>query len=228
MKQIDDIEIAKAVINNDGVRCLVATEIPIKFNKEDIYSCVGGNFWGRNDEKWPVSQEGNPLIAWLQIYCKDLPYAYGPFYKKQLITFFISKEAYHYHYIATRDHSHFVVREYLEDETLVPLPKPHDIDINKHYKIQWEEKTDFPELSRYSRLFTDQLSEKIKEDSDFEFKNFYKTKIWGWPTPIQTNQKYPTEYVLQIPASDIFMYADCGLAYIDNGSNGWDVIFESG
>src|SRR5215210_2550394 len=90
--KITDIEVAKAIIAHEGVDCFHGAESPAGKQPNHLVSCIGGSFWGEPEETWPLSDDGRPLIPWLQIVCTEMKGLYGAFYKKEAVCFYLDKE----------------------------------------------------------------------------------------------------------------------------------------
>jgi uncharacterized protein YwqG len=225
--KVNDIELAKAIIEYEAVDCFIGQQVEFNESPAGLVSQVGGIFWGKRDESWPLSRESKPLLPWLQIVCSEMKDLYGPFYKKQLLTFFIEDEFDGSEALSLADNNEFVVREYDLGDNLVKLIPPDNLDLSSCKRVIWKASKDFPSMSKYYRLFSENVYNQLADIEDFEFENKDGIKINGWPSPLQSNQKYPGTFDLQIDVTDNFMYADSGIGFLKKSGGQWDVVFES-
>ncbi len=224
--KVSDIEVAKSVIAHEAVRCFLAQET--KGGKPSKpTSCFGGIFWGKAGETWPTSADGAPLLPWLQILCADVKQAYGPFYRPQLIAFYVDPEFFGGEASSKPDKSEFVVRTYQQEDRLKPLERPKELKEHKYVGITWKETLDYPSLSKYYRLFESSVYSALCELKKFNYENKPGTKIGGWTTPVQTDQEYPDAWDLQIDGTPNYSYADSGIAYLSNRGEKWYTRFET-
>jgi uncharacterized protein YwqG len=224
--KIADIEIAKAVIAHEAVNCFVGKEGPLLKQPSKLISGTGGVFWGKSGEQWPRSDEGKPLIPWLQIVCTEIKGLSGPFYGRKAVCFYIDEEFDDFTDVSKPDGNDFVVREYLLGEKLKPLPRPDGLEHHKFRRVTWKKTQDYPAISKYEELFEDSVYSALYEDRLFTFKNHSGIKIGGWSTPIQTDQRYPGEFDLQIDMTKNYMYGDSGIGYLSANGGIWNLMFE--
>jgi hypothetical protein len=224
--KIVDIEVAKAVIAHEAVDCFLAKEEPVSKQPTNLVSCTGGVFWGRPGEEWPRSTSDKPLIPWLQIVCTEMKGLYGPFYRREAVCFFIDEEFSHGEAVSKLDEADFVVREYLLDEKLAPLRCPPGLERHKFHKVVWQKTSDYPAISKYHGLFDDSVYSALCDDKRLKFVNHSGIKIGGWPTPVQTGQRYPGEFDLQIDMTENYMYGDSGIGYLSASGSTWYLEFE--
>lgn len=227
MALISDIDTAMAVIANEAVDCYCGEEQQQTVQPEHPVSCTGGVFYGLPGEQWPSTTDGEPLVPWLQVICKDLINPYGAFYHRQAVTFFIRNEFDDFEATSATDTADFVVREYALDQTLVPLIRPPELQNHPFHQVTWKQQPDYPALSKYTRLFARQVYRDLCDREPFEYENHFGIKIGGWPTPVQGNQDYPGSCDLQIDMTENYSYGDSGIGYLKRTGTGWYVIFES-
>jgi len=227
--RISDIETAKAVIGHEAVPCYVARFDWKKRKKQPatLTSCFGGRFWGRQGESWPVSAQGTPLFPWLQVNCSDVKRAYGPFYGKRVIAFYLNQDFRDGDVSSKDDEADFVVRTYLPGERLTPLVRPKPLVGHRYVEIRWREENDYPSLSKYYDLFAEETYSALCDAEGFEYDNKGGTKIGGWTSLLQTDQEYPGSWDLQISITPNFMYLDSGIAYLKKTGDGWYARFDT-
>lgn len=225
--KISDVEVAKAVIANDGVDCFVGKEGPLSIQPAKMVSCVGGVFWGKPEEAWPQSARGRPLIPWLQIVCAEMKGLYGPFYQREAVCLYLDGEFAEAVELSGKDKCNLVVREYPEGERLVPLDRPTGLEDHKFHQVTWEKARDYPAFEKYNNLFEDSVMSTLCADKQFEFANLSGIKIGGWPTPLQSHQRYPGEFDLQIDITENYMYGDSGVGWLSREIGYWYLMFES-
>jgi len=225
--QVTEIEVAKAIIAHEAVDCFIGKWEKAAKQPKAPTSCIGGAFWGLKGESWPVAEDGTPLFPWLQIVCSEMKGLYGAFFKKQAVSFFLKPDFDGYEEVSKTDQCVFVVREYGPKDKLVPLPRPKSLTGHRFRKISWKKTKDYPNLSKYYELFDDQVYDALCQLKRFKYANRSGIKIGGWPTPIQTDQRYPGEWDLQIDITSNYMYADSGIAYLSKSKDYWYVLFET-
>lgn len=224
--KIDNLEVAKAIIAHEAVECFVGKQQPTSVQPAELESCVGGIFWGLPGEEWPRSEVGIPLIPWLQIVCTEMKELYGCFYRRQSVCFYIDPEFSESEATSRHDRNSLVVREYSLEQVLMPLSRPTELEQHKVHRVRWEKTLDYPSISKYYRLFEDSVYSAICKAEPFEYDNHSGIKIGGWPTPVQSDQRYPGEFDLQIDMTENYMYGDSGIGYLSRKSGDWYVLFE--
>jgi uncharacterized protein YwqG len=224
--QIADIEVAKAVIAHEAVDCFLGKEEPASKQPKNLVSCTGGAFWGALGDEWPRSASGKPLIPWLQIVCTEMKGLYGPFYGRQVVCFHIDEEFGAVEAASKLDRSDFVVREYRVGDKLAPMQRPTELTHHKFHRVTWHKTPDYPSISKYYDLFAESVYSALCDDKSFKCQNHSGIKIGGWPTPVQSDQRYPGEFALQIDITENYMYADSGVAYLSSKAGAWVVMFE--
>src|SRR5262245_40450679 len=132
--KISDVEIARAVIAHEAIDCFVGKEEASSKQPTNLVSCTGGIFWGKPGEVWPTSADRKPLIPWLQIVCTEMKRLYGPFYRRELVCFYINNEFSGADAVSEQDGNDFVVREYRLEEKLAPLIRPAGLEHHKFHK----------------------------------------------------------------------------------------------
>lgn len=224
--KIDNIGVAQAVIAHEVVDCFLAREEAPSKQPKELVSCTGGVFWGKAGEQWPRSATGEPLIPWLQIVCTEMKGLYGPFYRKQLVSFFIKENFDEVGAVSKPDASDFVVREYPLGEKLAPLQRPAGLRRHKFHRVVWKKTPDYPAISKYHGLFDDAVYTALCKAKRLKFQNRNGIKIGGWPTPLQSPQRYPGAYALQIDMTDNYQYGDSGIGYLSASGGTWYLDFE--
>ncbi len=224
--KISDVDVAKAVIAHEAVDCFLAKEESASKQPTNLLSCTGGVFWGKAGEEWPRSANDKPLIPWLQIVCSEMKGVYGPFYRREVVTFFIDEEFSEAEATSKPDAADFVVREYRLGEKLAPLKRPAGLERHKFHKVAWQKTSDYPSISKYHGLFGDSVYSALCDDKRLKFVNRSGIKIGGWPTPVQSPQRYPGEYHLQIDMTENYMYGDSGVGYLSANGGTWYLLFE--
>jgi uncharacterized protein YwqG len=225
--KISDVEVAKAVIVHEAVDCFLGTEDKASEQPPRLVSCIGGVFWGLPAEEWPRSAEGKPLIPWLQIVCPEMQGLYGPFHRRQAVCFYIDEDFSDAEAVSKQDRSGFVVREYPEGVELAPIRRPAGLEDHGFHRVGWKKTVDYPSISKYRELFEGSVYSALREDKSFKFQNHYGIKIGGWPTPVQSGQRYPGESDLQIDMTANFTYCDSGIGYLSADGDTWHLMFES-
>lgn len=61
---------------------------------------------------------------------------------------------------------------------------------------------------------------------DFKYENKSGIKLGGWPTPVQSDERYPGSYDLQIDMTENYMYGDSGIGFLSRGEGKWHLLFE--
>ncbi len=224
--KIADVEVAKAVIAHEAVDCFLGKEETASKQPAKLTSCTGGVFWGKPGEEWPKNSNGAPLIPWLQIVCTEMKGLYGPFYGRQAVCFYIDGEFIEAEALSTQESGDFVVREYLLDEKLTPLVRPAGLERHKFHQVKWQKTSDYPSISKYYKLFEDSVYSALCDDKRRKYVNRSGIKIGGWPTPVQTDQRYPGAFDLQIDITENYMYGDSGVGYLRSSGGVWYVMFE--
>ena len=224
--RISDVAVAKAVIAHEAVSCFRGTERKVSVQPRTLVSCVGGVFWGRAEESWPVSAKGQPLFPWLQIVCTEMEGLYGAFYKRKAVCFYLRQDFDGYDAWSQPDQADFVVREYGLADKLEPLHRPDALRGHPFHRVVWKKMLDYPSLGKYHGLFEKSVYDAISGVKRFEYDNRYGHKIGGWPTPIQREQQYPGTYDLQIDSTENYMYGDTGIGYLSRDDQRWYVLFE--
>lgn len=151
---------------------------------------------------------------------------YGPFYRRQAICFYIDESFSGAEASSTQDANGFVVREYQLGEQLEPLRRPVELERHHFHRVTWNKIQDYPSISKYYGLFEESVYSALCDDERLEFINHSGIKIGGWPTPIQSDQRYPNEFDLQIDMTDNYVYADSGIGYLSGIRGIWHVMFE--
>ena len=151
---------------------------------------------------------------------------YGPFYQREAVCFYLNEEFYDAEAVSKLDGCDFVVREYRPGEKLIPLARPDGLEGHKFHRVTWKKAPDYPSISKYYSLFEDSVYSSLCDDKRLKFRNCSGIKIGGWPTPVQTNQRYPGEFDLQIDMTENYMYGDCGVGYLSSSGGTWYLMFE--
>jgi len=151
---------------------------------------------------------------------------YGPFYRRQALCFYIDEGFSGAEAVSKQDKSDFVVREYRLGDNLTPLRRPQRMDRHKFHRVAWEKTSDYPSISKYYGLFDDSVYAALCDDKQLKYLNRAGIKIGGWPTPIQTGQRYPGEFNLQIDMTENYMYGDSGVGYLSASGGAWYLLFE--
>lgn len=224
--KITDIDVAKAVIAHEAVDCFLGAEAPTSEQPADLVSSTGGTFWGRRGEEWPRSAKGKPLIPWLQVVCSEMKGLYGPFYRRQAVCFFLDEGFSDAAAVSNEGVAEFVVRQYAPGEELAPLSRPEALSRHEFHRVAWTKTPDFPSVSKYYDLFEDSVYSAICDDEHFPYENRSGIKIGGWPTPVQTDQRYPGEFDLQIDMTKNYRYGDSGIGYLKARGDRWHLVFE--
>lgn len=224
--KIADAEVAKAIIAHEEVDCFLGKEGPASKQPTELVSCTGGVFWGKPGEQWPSSTNGKPLIPWLQIVCTEMKGLYGPFYRRQAVCFFIDEEFSAADAVSEQDGSNFVVREYPLGDKLAPLHRPAGLERHSFHRVSWQKTADYPSISKYYGLLEDSVYSDLCDDKQLNYLNHSGIKIGGWPTPVQSRQRYPGEFDLQIDITENYMYGDSGVGYLSSRGGRWHLMFE--
>lgn len=151
---------------------------------------------------------------------------YGPFYQREAVCFYIDQEFEGVEAVSKVDESDFVVREYPLGEKLAPLVRPSGLDRHKFHRVTWKKAMDYPCISKYYRLFDDSAYSAICDDKRFKYVNRCGIKIGGWPTTVQTNQRYPGAFDMQIDMTQNFIYMDSGIGNLSSSGGTWYLMFE--
>ena len=151
---------------------------------------------------------------------------YGPFYRKKVVSFFIDDEFSECEAVSKVDKADFVVREYPIGVKLVPLQRPSGLDKHKFHGLTWQKTSDYPSISKYYGLFEESVYTTLCDGNRLGFLNRSGIKIGGWPTPIQSRQRYPGEFNLQIDMTENYMYGDSGIGYLSANGGTWYLLFE--
>ncbi len=228
MTKIATIDDAKAAIAEQRRTAAVATAMRADQVASEVKSCYGGTFHGRHEEQWPVN-DGKPLIPWLQILSRDLPFRSPPFDTLELVTFWIDKDNWDAAF-ANHDNSPIVIREYASLDGLIRLSRPGQLSGHPHYSLTWAQVADYPCLSHFYRSFPDDvytlMCDKVEE---FGLENRDGIKIGGWPILVQRDLHLllRESYVMQIDMTENYTYGDAGVAYVYRESDGrWYVDFD--
>jgi len=224
--KVTSVELAEAIIAHEAVDCFVGKEQPTSQQPKNLVSCTGGIFCGKLGEHWPRTADGAPLIPWLQIVCTEMTRLYGPFYLRKAVCFYLATEFSAAEAVSSQDSSDFVVREYLLEDELAPLERPKVLERHVFHRVKWREESDYPSLSKYHGLFDDSVYAALCAEKTLKYENRSGIKIGGWPTPIQSQQRYPGEFHLQIDMTENFMYGDSGIGYLSKSGGAWHVVFD--
>jgi hypothetical protein len=124
------------------------------------------------------------------------------------------------------DTSGFVVREYVPNEHLTPLPRPHGPSWHPFHRVTWQRVPDYPQVGRYGDLFSPEVADALSDDDGFEYQHRSGIKIGGWPTSIQFGYWYPGWCDIQIDITQNFIYLDGGIADLSRDRENWYAIFD--
>jgi hypothetical protein len=159
-------------------------------------SSYGGSFYGRHGEPWPVN-DGKPLIPWLQVASRELPFRNAPFDALELVTFWIDEDNWDAAF-ARQDNAPIVVREYASLDGLIQLPRPEGFSGHPHYSLTWAQIADYPCLSHFYRSFSDAvyggMCDKVEE---LRLENHSGIKFGGWPSLVAAELRSPVERLLR-------------------------------
>lgn len=226
MKKIADIDVAKAVIAHEKVRCFLGEQQGASKQPKGLVSCIGGTFWGKDGEDWPRSKNGDPLIPWLQVVCTEMKDLYGPLRPRKVVCFYITEDFSDAEATSAFDENDFVVREYLLKDELAPLSRPKELERHQFHRVLWQRADDYPCLSKYYQLFDKSVYDALCQGKPFKYDNRSGIKIGGWPTMVQSEQRYPGEFDMQIDMTENFMYGDAGIGQLSRSGNSWWLMFE--
>jgi hypothetical protein len=142
------------------------------------------------------------------------------------VCFYIDEEFSDGDAVAEQDESDFVVREYPLGAKLAPLRRPAGLERHKFHRVTWQKAKDYPSISKYYGLLEDSVYSALCDDKRLKFVNRSGIKIGGWPTPVQTDQRYPGAFDMQIDITKNYMYGDSGVGYLSSSGGKWYVMFE--
>src|SRR5205085_7052251 len=102
-----------------------------------------------------------------------------------------------------------------------PLRRPAGLKRHEFHRVTWQKTPDYPSISKYYGLFEDSVYSALRDDGRFKYENRSGIKIGGWPTPVQSAQRYPGAFDLQIDITENYMYGDSGVAYLSAKGGTW-------
>jgi len=227
-EMIANIDDAKTAIIDQRRDAIVAADTKSTQNLADIQSCYGGVFHGRQGERWPTNN-GLPIIPWLQIVSRDLPFRLPPFDKLEMVAFFIDPNTWEPDF-GEPDHHPIVVREYSLLDDLHPLARPKELSGHPYYSLTWNVVSDHPSLSHFYESFDNTVYDAMCDSVEqLGLDNHTGIKIGGWPSLVQRDYDLlmTESYVMQIDMTENYMYGDSGVAYVDREKDGrWSVDFD--
>jgi hypothetical protein len=121
---------------------------------------------------------------------------YGPFHNLRAVCFFFANDFGGFDAMSQSDAWNCVVREYALDNQLVPLVRPEGLERHSFHRVDWKKELDYPAPSKYYGLFEDSVYDSLCREKPFEYENRSGIKIGGWPSPIQSRQRYPGEFFI--------------------------------
>lgn len=216
---IDSVNAALCRLRAMSANCLVA-KLMNGDQDEELRSCIGGVFFGCENEPWPMSEGGSPLIPWLQIVAKDCRWNSLHEWGLQSVAFYIDVNAFDGHDISAPDNAVFVAREYPGGMKLCPMCRPVNIKGHKFHQIIWTPQLDYPTINNIYNDCVDSVYKQLCDVDLGELDNRSGIKIGGWPSFSQCDGWQPGKWDLQIDSTSNLTLFDSGISYLKRCEDG--------
>lgn len=185
--------------------------------EEGLKSWFGGNFVLKKDMNWPGDDDGL-MVPVIQIVVDEVPNGKDFFGDTKLIQVYLNTKE--LPSTPAKNGDGWRLLEYKSNDDMAVVETPKESQIHKPFQIKWilSEKPDFPcweESWDYFDMTEINESEELSERFFDEFERYYRTKIGGYASYIQSLCG-DYEYVFQISSEEKpgFMVGDNGNIYI--------------
>ena len=185
--------------------------------EEGLKSWFGGNFVLKKDMNWPGDDDGL-MVPVIQIVVDEVPNGKDSFGDTKLIQVYLNTKE--LPSTPAKNGDGWRLLEYKSNDDMAVVETPKESQIHKPFQIKWilSEKPDFPcweESWDYFDMTEINESEELSERFFDEFERYYRTKIGGYASYIQSLCG-DYEYVFQISSEEKpgFMVGDNGNIYI--------------
>lgn len=185
--------------------------------EENLKSWFGGNFILRDGE-WPKDNDGF-MLPIIQIMVEEVPKGQDFFGNTKLIQVYLNSK--NLPLGPAKNGDGWKLIEYNSIENMTTVETPKTCQVYKPFQIKWSlsEKPDYPcweEAWTYIDLTEINESEELCDRFLDEYERYYRTKIGGYASYIQSPCLGKFNYIFQISSEEKprFMVGDNGNIYI--------------